>query len=1064
VECSLCQASVRDDSTFCTVCGGQLLLACIRCHAHAQPEDQYCGRCGTRLLRESPQMLCAPAGRTALPAPALSRTPSRSSRSMPDPERKHVTVLFADISGFTAMSEKMDPEEVTDMMNGCLKMLAEIVLRYDGYVDKFIGDCIMAVFGAPVAHENDPELAIRSALDMKREMIDYNRKFGARLEKPLSLHIGVNSGVVIAGGVGYEKKMDYTVMGDTVNLASRMESTAGHGQIFISMYTYNLVRQVFDVVPHGAVHVKGKQEPVMVYEVIKEKSSASEEDNRAGMSVPLIGRTQEIQTLLDCLDRVVRKRHGEVVFLVSEPGIGKSRLQMEIKQHIRERTLQVLEGICRSFSQSTSYYIFSTISSTLFDIESEDLEDDMIEKMRATLPLLTHTDLPLSDEAVEALVFIGLAIGIRPEKLEKAYGVALKAMDAQDIKVATFRAFAWFFRQIARINPFVLIIEDIHYADAISIELVEYIFDSLADAPIMLLLLMRPVHGHPSSKLPEIARRSLGSHAHEIHFKRLTAEESDQMVRYLLKTDHVPGEIFRLVQARSDGNPMYIEETVRSLVEDGVIRVDEQGGIHIIKDLDQVAIPTSLQGMIIARIDRLPNELKDLLHAAAVIGPTFKAALIRRVAPHASMDERLGRLVEMGILFESKTFPEVEYSFRNVLSQEAIYSTLLHKKLKELHAVVAQQIEALYPNRLEEYYEALARHYQRANEVDKAFHYTLRSAFKAKQSYANADAESCFVQAIDLGKRLTTPPKTFESVYIALSEVQELNGAMESAIRSLQEALAIVRQPLMQGDILRNIGRIHEKSGRSTEALDSYRQAEALLENAPNSVEMGMLLMNRSWILNRVRQTEEAVLQANRAMEIFEMHGDWERIALVSNNLGVFLEHQGHFEEALECNRKSLQIFSDLGNRRQVANLYMSLGFLHDKIYQEQRTEAADNRQLDEALDYFTRSYEIMHRIGNLYGSGTALMSQGRVLMMLGRHDDAERVLLEALRIHNKLDVGRKILANEWALVELYMARQDLTSARSHLAAARSRASSPADQDRVSRMETRLASLEEGQS
>ncbi|MBF0159786.1 MAG: tetratricopeptide repeat protein [Magnetococcales bacterium] len=1035
LTCPHCHFDNGEDARFCTRCGTALFWFCLHCYTRAQEGDLFCRGCGKPLT----ELVCPVASGTQQPTPDMGS------------ERKYVTVLFADISGFTAISETMDAEDVTDLMNGCMKMLADVVIRYDGYVDKFIGDCIMAIFGAPVAHENDPELAVRVALEMNREINEYNKRLPVKLEQPLSLHIGINSGMVIAGGVGCDQKMEYTVMGDTVNLASRLESIAGNGQIFVSIYTYNMVRHLFDFIPHEPIKVKGKKKPVAVYEVTKVKSRESGEAAPSiGLTVPLVGRTQETESLMACIDRLLVRNQGQAVFLVADPGIGKSRMQMEIAATLKEKSLSVLSGACRSFSRSTSYSVFVGICHPLFDIESEDVPERMADKLAAHIPLLAHVPAtPLSDETRDAIVFIGVALGLQ---MGEQYDVLLEQMSAQEIKMATFRAFAWFFRKIALHRPLVLIFEDLHYADTTSIELIEYLFDVVAEVPMLMLMLMRPAPGHPSHRLPPIAQRLLNDRASEIHIRRLSDADTDRMVSYLFRTtEQVPEELLQLVRLRSDGNPMYIEETVRSLVEDAVVLTDDKGSINIVKDLECVTIPDSLQGMIIARIDRLSSDLKDLLHTMVVIGPTLSQPLIQRLFPQPGMEVRIDRLIELGIIFEARSFPEVEYSFRNVLVQEAIYATILNKRLKEIHLQVAESMEALYQQRLDDHCEVLAYHYYRAGQWQRAFSWLVRSGFKARNSYANSDAVNYFTQAIDLAPRLEQLPEPLEKIYLVLSEVQEFSGDLPAAIVSLQQAIRLTTNVVQQADTMRNIGRIHEKSGAIEQALAVYQQAETLLADVPDSIEMGMLLTNRSWILNRMGESQQAIQDANRAQDIFELHGDWERIAHVSNNLAVILEHQGRLLEALEHGRKSLQIFSDLGNHRQMANLYLSLGFLHDKM-----------KCPADALNYFDRSYEIMQRIGNPYGAGTALMCRGRSQLRAGQLDQAETTLLEAINIHRKLNLKRKLVANEWLIIELCLRRNDTRRAREHLVQAQQlSSSSESDQAHTLFWEAQLL-MEEG--
>ncbi|MBF0294503.1 MAG: tetratricopeptide repeat protein [Magnetococcales bacterium] len=1016
MKCSHCQLENRQGVHFCTRCGTPLVAICPLCRAPSAADDLYCGECGARLPSGVRPPAMTPAPSSQLPAAVKPQMES---------ERKNVTVLFADISGFTAMSEKMDPEEVTNIMNGCMKMLADIVHRYEGYVDKFIGDCIMALFGAPVTHENDPELALRAALDMQKEMEEYNASLQGRLETPLTLHTGINSGMVIAGGVGSDKKMEYTVMGDTVNLAARLESLARNGQTFVSGYTYNLTRNLFEFVRHEPIKVKGKKDPVAVYELVRAKSRVERDSDLARESIPLVGRNREMETLRACLDRHTTGQ-GLVVFLISPAGVGKSRIHQEIKkQYLKGDRIQVLEGTCRSFSRETSYAVFIELFRQLLNIDSEDLHEAMADKLTQNLPLLLGLDPEEihAEETRKGLVFIGALLGL---KLGAEFDIPLERMNSQEIKLGIFRACGWFFHALAARKPLILSLEDIHYADPTSVELIASLLERVKQAPILLLLLMRPFSDHPSSKLPLIADKELDDLATEIHFKHLSPAECDELTRQLLRSDDVPEPILQLVRSRADGNPMFIEEIVRNLLDEGIVAINPDGAPRVIKNLDEVSIPSSIQGIFIARIDKLATEYKEILLAASVIGPVFRLALLQRLFPGTELEPKLAQLGEMNVIFESKSFPEIEYSFRNILIQEAIYSTLLLKKRRELHAAVAAEIEDLYANRLEDHHEVLAQHYLRAEIAPQAYFHLVKSGLKAKETHANSVAASALERALELGKGLTDPPLPLAETAVALSEVRELAGEFSAAIAIRQWILTAMEDPKARIEHLRRIGRLHEKMDDYPQAMAVYEQAHQELQGQPDSMDLGMLLMNESWILNRMGQRDEAALRARRALAIFEAHNAQERIAMVCNNLGVILEHQGDLELALAFNRKSLKIFMELGDKRQTANLYLSMGFLHEK-----------NGALEEALQYFEHSHEIMTRIENPFGAGTALMRMGICLSRLNRLAEAEKALREALKLHRQLGLTRKVVSNLWTLCELHLAMGAASKARNQLEEAR---------------------------
>lgn len=668
------------------------------------------------------------------------------------PERKNVTVLFADISGFTAMSEKLDPEEVTTIMNNCLGMMAECVTRYEGYVDKFIGDCIMAIFGAPVTHENDPELAVRAALDMLKGIEDQNTKVPVKLEKPLALHIGINTGVAIAGGVGYDQKMDYTVMGDTVNLASRLESNAGDGQIYVSSYTYNMTRTQFKFIRHDPIKVKGKKDPVAIFQVTSALPTKAK--TGAGELVPMVGRSQELADLQACCESLADGK-GQTVLLVSEPGIGKSRLLDEMRTHIGDLPCQLLEGNCRSFGDAMSFYVFVDMFKQLLDIEAEDLEDLMAAKVSDNLPLLLNLDKGrLEPDAREAIVFIGAMLAL---DLSEDFDVHIEEMDGQQFNDGTFKAVCWFFRQLANLKPLILILENIHFAGQSSIELMQEILNLTADSPIIVIVSMRPTKDHASSSLLDTISQLPEGNATQISLDPLEDAEVDLLARRVLKAEEVPDDLLALIRDRARGNPLYVEEITQNLLEDGAIERSDEKRVRVVKALDTIEMPTAIQGLILSRADKLQPALKELLRLASVIGPVFAYELIHRLAEKSELDAQLMQLSDLGMIIETKAFPAVEYSFRNILIQEAIYSELMHAQRRELHASVAEAIEEMYATHLQDQYEVLANHYQQAEKWEKAFDFTVKSGFKAREAYSSGLAKRNFTAALEIGQKLELP-------------------------------------------------------------------------------------------------------------------------------------------------------------------------------------------------------------------------------------------------------------------------------------------------------------------
>ena len=957
--------------------------------------------------------------------------------------RKHVTVVFADISGFTAMSEKLDPEEVSNMMNDCLTQMADIVTSYQGYVDKFIGDCLMALFGAPVAHENDAELAVRAALDMNQAIIDYNKNLPIKLEKPLTLHTGVNTGLVVAGNVGSGQKLEYTVMGDTVNLASRLESTASSGQIFISKYTHNLVKGIFNFTEHDPIQVKGKKDPVQVYEVIGLRSAEERRSDLVALSAKeLVGRDREMDIIKKRIDQAFEKE-TQVALLKSDAGIGKSRIHKEIETYLTNKDVEVIYGRCHSFRQSSSYFLFIEILQDLFGIGSDDAPEAIPEKFVEGLTLLTG-EAPdiLSDEGKKAVVFLGHIMGI---EFEDYYDIPIDQMTDVDIKQSVLLAIRWLLEQMARTRPLILVLEDLHFADPESLDVISYLLKTVSKKAMMLLLYLRPEDTSPSSKLSLIARKALGDLYTEIELERLNSDESDKLVRSLLGSEVIPTEILDMVKERADGNPSFIEAIIQALHEEDVVEVQEGEPLKILKPIDSIEIPGSIQGLVVSCLDRLPAQHKHLLQWASVIGPVFEHVLLEEVAKDQNMVASIEALTDRKLIFESKSFPEIEYSFTSVLVQECSYAGLLLKQQREMHVAVAEAILRAYEARIDEHFDSLGRHYYKAEDFNQAYEYSVKAGMRAKGMHAPVEAILLFNRAIECVEQVQKPEIPIGDVYQAIAEVYEVNGDLDLAIEWREKLASLLEDDQEKGDCLRQVGRIWEKKGDQDKSLQMYSEAFQILENHPESIEMGRTLLNESWILNRQRKSEKAVDKCRKALELFEKHESEEDVADAHNNLAVFYEHSGDLDLALEHNQKCIDLLSLGDNRRKLGNAYLSLGYVHSK-----------RKALNDALSCFEQSVQTQEVIANRIGMATSLMAKGRCYLDLSDYNGAEATLRASRNIFREAELGFRVVANNLSLAKVYLENDDTKSASECLEEAHTIASEQnrtADLARVSHLE-----------
>jgi ABC-type oligopeptide transport system substrate-binding subunit/class 3 adenylate cyclase len=685
-------------------------------------------------------------------------------------ERKLVTIMFADISGFTALAETMDPEAVRDLMNACFERLVPVIEKYEGTVDKFIGDEIMALFGAPVAHENDPERALRAALDMMEALAEFNAERGTggptelaegstELAEVLGLHFGINTGLVIAGGLGTRQRQAYSVMGDAVNLAARLEDASERGEILVGPDTYRLTAPLFEYEALEPIRVKGKSEPVSVYRLLAAKPVPGPVRGIHGLESPLVGREAEFHALKEAVERL-QSGVGGIVTLVGEAGLGKSRLVAELEgaTHLRGALhlrlhLAWVEGRCLSYGTSIAYLLWLDVLRGLLGVTSQAppiaVRDRLQEQTESLCPGQVETVYPYLARL--------MSLPLRDED-----ETPLRDVEGEDLKTGTFRAVESLLESATWRRPLVVVCEDLHWADPTSIELLEYLLPLTDRAPLLFLCAFRPERGHGCWALRESAARRYRYGHTDLWLEPLSPAESQTLVVNLLRAEGphpepvegLPAELRGRILGHAEGNPFYVEEIIRSLMDSETIARDETTGRwRTTREVADIHIPDTLHGVLVARIDRLQEETKRILQLAAVVGRVFLYRVLAAIAQEErQIDGHLLTLQREEMIHERARTPELEYVFKHHLTQEAAYNGLLKKERRAYHRQVAEALERLFPERLEELVALLAHHWERAEEPDKAVGYLSRAGDQARLAYAHREAADYYQRALALLK------------------------------------------------------------------------------------------------------------------------------------------------------------------------------------------------------------------------------------------------------------------------------------------------------------------------
>jgi class 3 adenylate cyclase/tetratricopeptide (TPR) repeat protein len=860
MHCPKCRREIAPSANFCSHCGTELRIACRQCGAERAPTDRFCTDCGAAAGDLAAGMAPPPPLTPAEPRRALEHVLLASSREpLPtalEGENRLATVMFADMSSSVKELGALHPEDAVALVSDLLAAMVDVLLKYEGHVDRFLGDGLLAVFGAPHAHENDPERAILAALEIRE----------AAGELGLQVTVGINTGEVYFGGIGSERHREVTVMGSVVNLASRLQAKAEPGQILVGEATHRHTRRTFEFSPL-TLDLKGIDLPIVAYAVVRALPRSERGRDIEDLRAELIGRDEELATLKAVLQKALRGQ-GQMVSVIGEAGLGKSRLVSELKAALgrlgsspgpsprfgegssgersvapAERAVPLwLEGRCLELGAGTSYWLFLDLFRGYFEWRSEDDDRARGERIATSLRDLVEPAELSEERAAEMGSLLGYLFSIR---LGNAWDERVRNASPEQVKHQTFVAIRDLFLALAGRRPVVLVCEDLHWADSLSLDLISLLMEALTRAPILLLCIYRPERQHRCRQLETQAVEKCPERYTELRLQELTPAQSRRLVESLLTVEDLPLSVKELILEKSRGNPFFVEEVVRSLIDSGLIYREAAQEPHVPAGtglgtggvapgvpapgpsspitgvwrarpgIERVAVPERVQSVILSRVDRLEPDLKRVLQTAAVIGRLFRRPLLESMMlalgegmPGSPRPEGLERalweLEDRWLIHRERTLPEEEYSFRHVLIQETIYESILQRHRMVLHQRVAEAVEELYQANLHEYYEQLAYHYNLSGANMKAVEYLLKAGEKARSSYLNDEAVVYFQQALE---RIETKPA----------------GPPHSSTRPMGEAPKEWRLAALTG-----LGQVYLGVGNIADAERCFRQAIAV--------------------------------------------------------------------------------------------------------------------------------------------------------------------------------------------------------------------------------------------
>lgn len=739
MQCPNCQFENSNGMNFCGKCGAKLESLCPECN-FANPTDyDFCGKCGHRLSLPS-----EPASKELsfdekldkiqryLPDGLAEKILSQRSRI--EGERRQVTIMFCDMKGFTPLTEKLGPDETFSLMDQVYEILIHKVNDYQGTVNELRGDGILAFFGAPIALEDAPQRAIRSALAIHREMARFNDKLKENKEIPsILLRIGINTGPVVVGTVGNDLRVQFTAVGDTINMASRMESLAEPGTTFVTEETFNLTEGFFRFEALGAKKVKGKEQPINVYRVIALSTHRTRFDVSAERGLtPFIGRDRELELLLDGFKRAKEGR-GQAFSIVAEAGLGKSRLLYEFRKAITTENVTFLEGKCLSYSRNIAYQPVIDILKSSFGIGDDDGDLGIREKVRRGLEIL-------GIDMASTLPYLLELLSVKESGIDKL------SLSAEAKKHRIIEALYRNVLKGSEIRPVVMAVEDFHWIDRSSEESFKFLLDSISGARVFLILTYRPEFVHTWGGK---------SYHSQVNLNRLSNRESIVMITHVLGTEDISKDLEEFILEKAEGVPFFIEEFLKSLKD---LQIIEKSGktYRIARDVKTLTMPSAIQDVIMSRIDSLPNRAKGLIQTGSVAGREFSYDLIKTVTalPEQEILSYLSVLKDSELVYERGIYPQSTYVFKHALTQEVAYQSLLKEVRQRYHGEIAQVLEESFPKTAEAQPELLGYHFAEAGLAKRAIFYIRVAGEIAIQRAANVEAIAHLNKGLELLKSL----------------------------------------------------------------------------------------------------------------------------------------------------------------------------------------------------------------------------------------------------------------------------------------------------------------------
>jgi class 3 adenylate cyclase/tetratricopeptide (TPR) repeat protein len=956
MKCPECSTENPEGLTFCGQCGAKLERICPNCNFANPSEFRFCGKCGQSLY--SPEF--------APKKPSFDEILAKIQRYLPkdltpkilaqrgkiEGEQKQVTVMFCDMEGFTSLTEKLGSVGTYSLMDEVYEILIHKVYDYEGTVNELTGDGIMALFGAPIALEDAPQRAIRSALAIQREMNKFSEQL--KSEKRMSsikMRIGIHTGTVVVGTLGNDLRVEFKAVGDTVNLASRMESLAEPGTIYVTQETFKLTEGFFRFESLGEKQVKGKEEPICVYQVIAPSTRRTKFDVSAERGLtPLVGRERELELLLDGFQRA-KLGKGQAFSIVSEAGCGKSRLLYEFRKAVANEDVTFLEGKCLSYSRSVAYHPVIDILKSNFDIREGEGDSEITEKVKRGLKIIEVDETSTLPYLLELLSV-------------KDSGIDQISMSPEAKKDRIIEAIKRIVIKGSEIRPLIIAFEDLHWLDKSSEDVLEKHLASIPGSRVLSIFTYRPEF---------VLTWGAKSYYTRITLNRLSNRESLVLMTHLLNTKNVERELEDLILSKTEGIPFFIEEFIKSLKDLKIID-SRNGSYKLTKDLRNISIPSTIQDVIMARVDHLPDGAREVLRIGSAIERDFSHKLIEKVTalPENQLLSYISTLKDSELLYERGIYPNSGYIFKHALTRDVVYDSILMKTRKQTHEKIGKAIEGLYRDKIDEHYGALINHFTASENYRKVAEYSRLACKKAENSLSLHDATDYARKWILALEGLPHTEELLDEIIDARTALGFYLFRMSNMAEAKESIDPIVDTVLKRG-LKNRLGKIYVILGSF-----KYMAEEDLAES---------------------------IQYLKKAIEVTEETGDFNTSVYAKYMLAADLAFNCDFEMAIQYFEMLLSLSMAM-ERTWTASIMKSNISVY--AYDYHGMVAQGYQASEEAL-------RIAEESGDIYSKAMAYVSHGISCYYKGLLEEAEQYLTPGINLTEKINMfSHNALAHQW--------------------------------------------------